>query len=466
MHPIRLQGSTRRALAAALSAMLRLALPVITVQVGLMAMGVTDTVMVGRVSAQAIAAIALGNVYFFAAAIFGAGTLMALDPIVAQAVGANDGPAIARGVQRGLVLAAAMSLLCALLLLPARPLLTMLRQPTDVVPLAARYALVSIAGVVPFYGFVVLRQSLQAMHRMAPVVIPVIVANVANVGLNWVLVFGNLGAPALGPVGTAWATAICRWLLAAGLLTLGWRTLRPHLLPLRGEVLSPQPLVRMLRLGAPIGVQHQLEFGVFGVVGLLMGWFGTTQMAGHQVALNLASFTFMVPLGVSAAAAVLVGHAVGRGDQIGARHAAMAALLCGVGFMAASAVLMVSAPGVLARVYTSEPAVATVAATLIPLAGVFQVFDGTQVVSIGILRGMADTRTPMIVNVLGFWLIGLPLSAWLGFRTAAGPAGLWWGLVAGLAAVAVFLVLRVRSSLRRELRRYVVDHEPSAAMPG
>ncbi|HEX9692810.1 MAG TPA: MATE family efflux transporter [Gemmatimonadales bacterium] len=437
----------------ALRAMIRLSVPVVFVQTSLMLTGMVDVIMVGRVSPEAIAAVALGNVYFFAVAIFGAGLLMALDPVVAQAVGAQDEAGIARGLQRGLALAAVVSVLASVLLLPAEPILRAARQPDAVVPLASAYAVVSIAGVVPFYLFIVFRQTMQAMHRMAPIVVTAIVGNVANIAFNWMLVFGHLGFPAMGAVGSSWATAASRWVMALGLLGIGWQTLRPHLRPLRTDAIAWRPLLQMARIGAPIGLQHQLEYGVFGVVGLMMGWFGTIPMAAHQVALNLAAFTFTVPWGVSAAAVVLVGNAVGRGDAPGARQAASAALFCGVTFMGFMAITMIAVPDLLARVYTDEQAVILIAVTLIPIAGVFQVFDGTQVVSIGILRGVADTRTPLLINILGFWLVGVPVSVWLAFRTPAGPRGLWWGLVVGLVIVSALLVMRVQTRLRGELRR-------------
>jgi MATE family multidrug resistance protein len=433
--------------------MIRLSVPVVFVQTSLMLTGMVDVIMVGRVSPEAIAAVALGNVYFFAVAIFGAGLLMALDPVVAQAVGAQDEAGIARGLQRGLALAAVVSVLASVLLLPAEPILRAARQPDAVVPLASAYAVVSIAGVVPFYLFIVFRQTMQAMHRMAPIVVTAIVGNVANIAFNWMLVFGHLGFPAMGAVGSSWATAASRWVMALGLLGIGWQTLRPHLRPLRTDAIAWRPLLQMARIGAPIGLQHQLEYGVFGVVGLMMGWFGTIPMAAHQVALNLAAFTFTVPWGVSAAAVVLVGNAVGRGDAPGARQAASAALFCGVTFMGFMAITMIAVPDLLARVYTDEQAVILIAVTLIPIAGVFQVFDGTQVVSIGILRGVADTRTPLLINILGFWLVGVPVSVWLAFRTPAGPRGLWWGLVVGLVIVSALLVMRVQTRLRGELRR-------------
>ena len=443
--------------------MVGLALPIVAVQLGQMLMGVVDTIMVGHVSPESIAAVALGNLYFFGAAIFGMGALMALDPVVAQAVGAGDTVAVARGVQRGLILALGLSVVATALLLPARPVLALLRQPPGVSDVAATYARVEIAGILPFYLFGALRQSLQAIKRVAPIVGAIVAGNLANVGLNYLWIYGHWGFPAGGAVGSAWATAVARWVMLGLLLAVAWRSLKPQLLPLRREALAREPLRRMVLLGVPIGIQYELEYGVFAVVGIMMGWMGTAQLASHQVALNLASLAFMVPLGVSAAAAVLVGHAVGRGDIAEARRAAAAGLVAGVGFMSASALVMLLAPLSLARIYTTDPGVAALAASLIPIAGVFQVFDGIQVVSIGILRGVADTRAPMVVNVLGFWLVGLPVSAALGFAAGGGPRGLWWGLTVGLMLVALILAWRVRRRLSGAVTRFVIDHDVARA---
>ena len=440
-----------------LRASLRLAFPVVVIQVGMMAMGVVDTVMVGRLSPEALAAVALGNLYFFGLAVFAMGTLMVLDPVVAQAVGAGDRPAIARGMQRGVLLAAALAVPAALLLLVAEPFMIAAGQPAEVVPLAAAYATRLAPGVLPFFLFVVLRQSLQSMRVTAPIVVAIVIANLANAALNWILIFGRLGAPALGVVGSAWATTLSRWLLALLLLGLGWGRVMLYLRPVRRDAWHPGPLVRMLRLGLPIGCQYFLEFGAFAFVALMMGWLGTRSMAGHQVAINLASLTFMVPLGVADAASVLVGQAVGRQDPAGSRGAAAAALLCGVGFMSVTAVAFLTLPVVLARLYSPDLGVIAVAAGLIPLAGVFQVFDGTQTVAAGILRGLGETRVAMLVNLVGYWCIGLPVSYWCGIRLGAGPAGLWWGLVLGLGIVAVTLLARVRIALAREQRRVVID---------
>jgi multidrug resistance protein, MATE family len=441
-----------------LRAMLRLAGPVVVIQVGMMLMGVVDTIMVGHVSAVALAAVALGNLYFFGLGVFGMGTLMVLDPVVAQAVGARDAPAIARGIQRGVVIAVLIGVPATLLLLPAELFMRVASQPEEVIPFAAGYAVRMAPGVLPFFFFIVLRQSLQSLHLTRPIMIAIVVANLVNAALNWVLIFGHLGFPAMGVIGSAWATTFSRWLLLLLLLLLTWRTLRPHLLPVRPEIRQWAPLARMLRLGLPIGCQYTLEFGAFACVALMMGWLGTREMAGHQVAINLASLTFMVPLGVADAASILVGHAVGRGDLAGTRGAARAALLCGIGFMSCTAVAFLTLPGTFARLYTNEASVLTIAVGLIPLAGVFPVFDGTQTVAGGILRGLGETKVAMLVNLLGYWFFGLPVSYLLGFGLGLGPGGLWYGLVLGLAAVATILLVRVRLALARERRRVLIDH--------
>jgi MATE family multidrug resistance protein len=455
-----------RPTAADLRETVRLAVPVVVVQVGLMLMGVVDTIMVGRVSAAALAAVAVGNLYFFVVAIFGIGLLLALDPIVSQAAGAGDHAAVRRAVQRGLVLSLVASAAVSLALLGAGPLLRLARQPAEIVPDATAYAVVSIVGVVPFLAFVVFRQTLQALRHMRPIVVTIVLANLANVLLNWVLIYGNLGAPPMGAVGSGWASTLARWVGAIALVATAWPTLHPLLLPVRREAFAIRPLVRMIRLGTPVGVQQMLEAAAFGVIALLMGRIGTVELAAHQVAINLASLTFMVPLAVGAAAAVTVGHAVGAGDMHAARQAAIAALVVGTGFMCASASAFLLVPDLLARLYTPDAAVLALAASLIPIAGVFQIADGLQAVAAGVLRGAADTRLPLVLNLVGFWMFGMPVSLYLAFRAGRGPHGLWWGLVVGLAAVAVLLLARMRRRLGGTVARVHIDDALPAAPLG
>jgi MATE family multidrug resistance protein len=440
-----------------LEAMMRLALPVVVAQVGMMLLGVVDTMVVGRLSSEALAAVALGHVTIIAVSSFGVGLLLALDPLVAQAVGAGDDIAIRRSVQRGMVLAIGLMLPSALFLLPVETVLIVLRQPPETVPIAAAYVRICIPGLLPFYGLVVLRQSLQAMGRLRPVVMTIVVVNLFNLVADWALVFGAGPIPQLGPVGSAWATTAARTLLFVVLLIAARKDLGPFLGRFDRAVLQLQPLWQTVRLGTPIGFQVQLEMVAFTVIALLMGGLGTVQMAAHQVTINLASLTFMVPLGVSSAAAVLVGRAIGAGDDDGARRAAASGLLIGAGFMSTMAALFVGAPRLLATAYTSVEEVVVLAAMLIPIAGYFQIFDGLQVVSAGVLRGAGDTRAPLFVNIVGFWCVGLPTSLVLAFRLGFGPQGLWWGLVAGLGAVAAILLTRVAWKFRGQIARVKVE---------
>lgn len=426
-----------------------------------MMMGVVDAIMVGRFSPEALAATAIGNFYFFVVAVFGLGVLLVLDPLIAQAMGAKDEKAIALAVQRGLLLAVVMSLILGSLLLPAEYVLRALRQPEELVPLAATYVLICIPSFLPFNAFLVFRQLLQTLGLTRAIVVTIVLCNLANILLNWLLIFGNLGFPRLGVAGAALATAISRTLLVVILVALSWRTLRRYVRPVRREVFELAPLMRMLRLGLPIGAQQGLEVAYFGGLIILMGLLGTISIAAHQAAINLASLTFMVPVGVGSATAVFVGRAVGARDEPAVRRYAIAGLVCGVGFMCVSAAVFLLFPRALAGLYSRDAEVVALAAGLIPIAGLFQVFDGTQVVASGILRGIGDTRFPMLASALGFWLVGLPASLLLGFSARLGAEGLWWGSLVALMMVAALLLYRVRMRLRRSMERVIIDRGPA-----
>jgi MATE family multidrug resistance protein len=432
-----------------------LALPMVLVQVGIMAMGFVDTIMVGHVPGGVVLAeVGLGNIYFFNITIFGTGTLMALDPLVSQAIGARDERSISMATQRGAILAFGISIVMILAMLPSATVLRALGQKESLIPEASAYLVISAAGVIPFYAFVVFRQTLQALGRIKPLVWTIVLSNLLNAGLNWVFVYGHLGSPALNARGSAIATLISRWVAAFALLYLARRELTPRFQPIMPGVADRTALWSMLKLGAPIGGQQMLEALAFGAVGFMMGRLGQDQIAAHQAAINLAALTFMVPVGVGAAASVRVGRAAGAGDALGARAAAHAAYVCGVGFMCVTALLFLFFPKPLATMMASGDAtVIAIAATLIPVAGVFQVFDGGQAVGAGVLRGLGDTRIPLISMLGGYWLIGLPVSIWLGFFTPMREVGLWSGFVVSLGIVAAFLLLRIRVLLTRDVRR-------------
>jgi len=432
-------------------ALVRLAVPIAAMQVGLMLMNVVDTVFVGHVSARELAAAALGGLYTIGLFNFCLGVVWAVDPLVSQALGARDAAGAALGVQRGLVLATVMGLVATLLCIPAHWVYQV------------AFVHISAPSITPMLLFVALRQSLQAMKRTNALVAVVVLSNLLNAGLDWVLVFGHWGFPAMGAPGSALATTITRFTGLFALLVIARRELEPMLRPWRREALAIVPLLRTFRLGLPIGAQNSVEFTTFASISVFAGWFGAEAVSGHQVAINLASLMYMVPLGIGSASSVLVGHAIGEQDMPHARRVAASALAVGAGYMALSACLLLAIPGLFASAYTSVPGVVAVAVLLIPVAGVFQVFDGLQVVSAGVLRGAGDTRAPLVSNVLGFWLVGMPVSLWLGFRAGLGVVGLWWGFVAGLAAVAAFLVLRVRALLSQPVARISVEGDPTSS---
>lgn len=450
-------------LRAEIEAVVRLATPVVLVQLGMMLLGIVDTMMLGRLSGEALAAGSLGNTVTFAVGIGGMGLLMALDPLVAQAYGAQDHARVATHFERGTVLALALTVPMSLVMWYAEPALILARQKPELAADASIYLRYLVPGNAAFLLFVVFRQTIQAMSVVWPAVLAMAVANVFNVVANYALVFGHFGFPALGLVGSAIATTVSRWVMCLGVLVASWRILSPYWRGVRFSALDPRRYTEMLGLGLPIALHISLEMWIFAAVGLMMGSLGAIELAGHQIALNLASLSFMVPLGISAAAATRVGNAIGRRDQVGAQRSATVCLTLGAAVMGGFGLLFYLLPWPLARAFTPEADVLAVAVILLPIAAIFQVADGVQVVASGILRGTADTRIPAVIALVGFWIIGLPLGMLLGFRLAWGPPGLWWGLTAGLSSVALLLAVRTRIRLSASLDRLLVRSTAESA---
>ena len=426
-------------------------IPIVIVQLGINLMGTADAIMAGRVSATDLAAVALGHLYFMVVSSFGTGLLLALDTVISQAIGSGDNRGVSLGIQRGLLLVFPLSIVTGLLLFPAEGLFNLLRQPPEAIPLASGYALASVAGVLPLYAFLVLRQSLQCIGSFLPIVRAVVIGNLTNVFFNWVLVFGHFGFAELGAIGAGWATAIGRWVMVLYVLRSGWPTLKSHLSYLEVESFSKVAILNIWRIGCPIGIQVTLEYGIFAVMGLLAGLFGTVAMASHQIAISLASLTFMIAVGIAQATTVLVAKAVGSRNRSVAGMSAGAGLLNVSVVMAATGITFFFLPEFLAQMYTQDILVISLAATLIPIAGLFQIFDGLQAVAAGILRGIGDTLTPMAINLVGFWFIGLPVSVYLSFREGMGTVGLWVGMVVALGIVCVFLIARVNRRFLKDL---------------
>ena len=438
----------RAAFRTEIAAAARLAAPVAAIQLGMMLMGVVDTMMLGHLSAGALAAGALGHVLTFCGLIFGHGILSALDPLMSQAHGARDAAAIGDHLQRGMVMAAVITVPFTLAMLDVEPLLRLLGQSAGVSHDAADYTRGILWGILPYFLFIVLRQTLQAMSHVRAAAIAIALGNVCNLGFNWLLIFGHLGAPALGVMGSALSTSISRWAMFLYLLAASRRWLAPYWRGFTAAAADLRGHLLMLRIGVPIGCHNAVELGIFALGGLLIGQIGVAELAGHQVTLNLASLSFMVPLGISGAATTRVGNAIGRGDLSGARRSAAASLLLGAGAMACFALLFFTFPGPLGRLYTRDSAVIAMVAALLPIAAVFQISDGIQVVGAGVLRGAADTTFPAAIALVGYWALGLPVGWFLAFHRGMGARGLWWGFTVGLTAVAILLLFRIAARFR------------------
>ena len=446
-----------------LRGLLALGVPICIVQLGMRMMSTVDVLMVGQHSEHAFAAVSMGNPWVWFVTILFTGIVMAAEPLIAQSVGARDDAAISRHLQRGL-------LLVVLLAVPAMFLIDVLIEPVlrwtgqsgEVIPDAASYARIVALGALPMMGFTLLRSALQAFGAVRVIVLVIVVTNLVNALVNYALIFGNLGMPALGVQGSAWATAISRWLMMILLLWFGWARLGRHVVSfgdreLRQRALRPSALWRVIVIGLPIGLQISLELGVFAATTLTVGSLGTEPLNGHQVALDLASITFMVPMAFGMAASVRVGRAVGRGDMPAARRAAGVSLALIAAIESVFAVGFLGMPHLLAGLYTKFETITAIAAALLPIAGVFQVFDGLQAVAMGVLRGVGDTKTPMYASIVGFWFVGFPVGMWLTFEQELGAAGMWWGLVVGLGSVAVLLLAIARVKLRGEHTALEVD---------
>ena len=429
----------------------RLAGPIVLAELGWMAMGNVDIMMVGRVSADAIAAVSLGTTLFYGVSIWAGGILLGMDTLVAQAFGAGDLDDGRHSLIQGIWVSLLLIPIVMGIVWSLDPFLAKLGVDPVVLRGARPYLHAlnwSTPALVLYFS---LRRYLQARHIVRPVMWTLLTANLVNLAGNWVMVFGHLGAPRLGAVGSAWATFISRVYMAAALGIILWREEGRSLERTASEGWRPDfgRIRALLRLGLPAAGQMAVEIGVFAVVTVLMARLNAMSLAGHQIALSTVSTTFMMPLGISSAAAVRVGHGLGRGDARGAARSGWMALALGAGVMSAAAVALLAAPRWIARLFTPQTQVIAMAATLLRIAAFFQLFDGLQIVATGALRGAGNTRTPMVLHFAGYWIIGLPLGVWLCFAKGWGAAGLWTGLSLGLILIGIALTLAWRRTAAR-----------------
>lgn len=430
--------------------MLALAGPVVLAEVGWVMMGIVDTIIVGPLGPAAIGSVGIGSILFLALAIFGMGLLLGLDTLVSHAYGAGRLDECHRWLLHAVLLSVISAPVLTAVALVGISLLPSWGFPPHVLSLTVLYLHVITWSLLPLLLYASFRRYLQALGIVAPITFALVTANLINAVAAWALVYGHLGLPAMGTTGSAVATLISRIYLAAVLLAAVVWYDRRHRISLFTITWKPRKksLVRLLRLGLPAATQVTLELGVFAAASALAGRLDSVSLASHQIALNLASLTFMVPLGVASAGAVRVGHAIGRRDPQAASRSGWVALILGAGFMSTAALIFIAVPRPLLGIFTSNEAVLAVGRRLLMVAAMFQLFDGLQGVSTGVLRGLGDTRTPMLSNLAGHWLLGLPVGYALCFWWGWGVVGLWVGLSVGLVAIGVFLVLTWRHRIR------------------
>ncbi len=443
--------------------MARLAGPVVVSELGWMLMGIVDTMMVGRVSAEALGGVSIGGALFATAAIIGLGLLLGLDTLVSQAFGAGD----VRDCHRSLVSSLYIALPLAPILMVLLRLFEVLLHGWGIQPAVLREVIPYLRAVtwslVPQFLFFALRRYLQGMNLVWPVMFALLSANLVNVAANWVLIFGHLGAPAMGAAGAGWATTLSRIYMTGFLIAYMFYYDRRERTGLRETPLRPDRdrIRRLIRLGAPAAAQLGLEVSVFATATTLIGRLDAVSLAAHQIALNLASFTFMVPLGVSSAAAVRVGQALGRGDPAGAARSGWAAITLGGAFMACAGLCFLAAPEFIAGLFTADAAVRQAGAVLLLVAAAFQLFDGIQVSATGALRGAGDTRTPMIWHLAAYWLVGLPAGYALCFRAGWGAAGIWTGLCIALILIGIVLLAAWARRVRALQQQHSLEAVPA-----
>jgi multidrug resistance protein, MATE family len=423
--------------------MLRLAAPLALAELGWMVMGIVDTVMAGPLGAAAVGAGGLGAMVFYPVVTAGMGLLFGMDTLVAQSFGAGDARDGRRTLVAGLWLALLLAAPIAALLWVMIPLLASIGTHPRVMAHLTGYLRALAWGVLPLLLYTAFRRYLQAVNIVKPVMFALVSANLVNFAGNWILMYGHWGAPAMGLAGSGWSTSVSRAYMAA---VLGVTVLRNE--RRSGNLLfhmSWRPdwprMNRLLVLGLPAAGQIGFEGAVFAIVTAMAARLDEASLAAHGIAVNVIGTTYMVPLGISSAAAVRVGQAVGRKDAHGVAVSGWTALAMGAAFMGCAGVVLWTAPGWIVRAYIGDAAVISTGAVLLRIAAFLELFDGFQTVATGALRGLGDTRTPMLAHLAGYWAIGLPVAWALTFPMRWGVAGIWVGLSAALILIGAVLLL-------------------------
>lgn len=432
-----------------------LAYPVMLSQLGQVMVGVADNIMVGRLGAVPLAAASLANSIFFVVLMFGIGISMAVTPMVAAADGEGKTGKIGRLLNHGFVINTVSSFLLFLFILAVSPVLKLINQPQEVVVLAIPYLLIITFSLLPFMFFQTYKQFIEGLSQTKQAMFITVIFNLLNIGLNWLLIYGNWGFPELGLNGAGWATLISRVFMAWALYIYVTKSNRykNYIRGLRLKQIRLTIIKKMLGIGIPTGLQFIFEVGAFSTAAIMMGWIGVNALAAHQIAINLASISYMMASGLSAAAMVRVGNQLGKRDISKLREVGFSIFGMVTVFMSVFAILFLLLKNYMPLLYIDDPQVIKMAASLLIIAGIFQISDGLQVVALGALRGLSDVRIPTLVTLLAYWVVGLPLGYFLAFKLHWNELGIWIGLLIGLTLTAIMLLYRfnfLSSKLRRQ----------------
>ncbi|WP_406676014.1 MATE family efflux transporter [Roseobacter weihaiensis] len=438
-------------------AILVLGLPLVGGHLAQMAIGVTDTVMLGWYSVEALAAVTLGSTYFFVLFIFGSGFAWAVMPMVASYAAEGDETGLRRATRMGLWLSLGFALVALPLMIWSEPILRLIGQGDVVVRGASAYLEIAGFGIVPALLVMVLKSYLAALERTQVVLWITVLAAVVNAAANYALIFGNWGAPELGIRGAAMASIVTQTVSLIGVVIYARLSLPEHAIFQRLWRADPQMIVRVFMLGWPIGLTSLSEVGLFAASAMMMGWLGTVPLAAHGIAVQLAAITFMVHLGLANVATIRAGNAFGRHDPLQMERGGKMVTALSLGFAVATIVLYLALPEMLLSLFMQEDdpqrlEILAIGVGLLAMAALFQLVDGAQVIALGLLRGVQDTRMPMIFAAVSYWGVGIPCSYFFGFVLGFDGIGVWLGLVVGLALAAVLLSVRFWVVTLRDLK--------------
>ena len=427
-----------------ISASLKLAVPVMLSQLGHVMMGVVDSLMVGHVGAVPLAASSLANVAFNVILLFGIGVSYAITPLVAAAHGENSSSKISEVLKHGLAINITNSFILVGMVMAAKNILYRIDQPEDVVAEAIPYLSIITFSIIPTLIFQTFRQFTEGLSQTRIAMMAVIGSNIIHVPLNYIFIFGGFGLPAMGLVGAGWATLISRVFMAAAIALYVYKAegLKKFRAGFSIGNYSKSLINKMLHIGLPAGVQFIFEVAAFDMSAVMMGWLGTKTLAAHQIAINLATISYMTTSGLAAAATIRVSNEVGKKNYLTIRTVAFVLLSIAMSIMFLWGLLFVLGKDFLPTLYVSDPEVIIIAAPLLIIAGFFQLSDGVQVVCLGALRGLHDVKIPSLFIFIAYWIIGLPLGYFLAFKIGWGGVGVWTGLLIGLTLTAMAMVLR------------------------